>query len=253
MINPDRQIVLDTETTGMNQIGAHYEGHCIIEIGAVEMINRKYTGNNFHIYIKPDRLVDPDAIKVQGITDEMLEDKPDFKTIAQDFIEYIRGAELLIHNAPFDVGFMDYEFRKLGLDIKTTDICLVTDTLQMARQMYPGKRNSLDALCDRLGIDNSKRTLHGALLDAEILADVYLSMTGGQTSLFDEDHVDSLSIQAGANMQDLQSAVNFSQNLKVLQPTDDELQAHLDFLKLVNKKSDGKCFWSIRTGDETSH
>ena len=169
MINPDRQIVLDTETTGMNQIGAHYEGHCIIEIGAVEMINRKYTGNNFHIYIKPDRLVDPDAIKVHGITDEMLVDKPDFKTIAQDFIEYIRGAELLIHNAPFDVGFMDYEFRKLGLDIKTTDICLVTDTLQMARQMYPGKRNSLDALCDRLGIDNSKRTLHGALLDAEIL------------------------------------------------------------------------------------
>jgi len=200
MINPDRQIVLDTETTGMNQIGAHYEGHCIIEIGAVEMINRKYT----HIYIKPDRLVDPDAIKVHGITDEMLADKPDFKTIAQDFIEYIRGAELLIHNAPFDVGFMDYEFRKLGLDIKTTDICL-------------------------------------------------LSMTGGQTSLFDEDHADSSIIQAGANMQDLQSAVNFSQNLKVLQPTDDELQAHLDFIKLVNKKSDGKCFWSIRTGDETSH
>ena len=253
MINPDRQIVLDTETTGMNQIGAHYEGHCIIEIGAVEMINRKYTGNNFHIYIKPDRLVDPDAIKVHGITDEMLADKPNFKAIAQDFIEYIRGAELLIHNAPFDVGFMDYEFRKLGLDIKTTNICLVTDTLQMARQMYPGKRNSLDALCDRLGIDNSKRTLHGALLDAEILADVYLSMTGGQTSLFDEDHTDSSIIQAGANMQDLQSAVNFSQNLKVLQPTDDEIQAHLDFLKLVNKKSDGKCFWSIRTGEETSH
>ena len=249
MINPDRQIVLDTETTGMNQIGAHYEGHCIIEIGAVEMINRKYTGNNFHIYIKPDRLVDPDAIKVHGNTDEMLADKPDFKTIAQDFIEYIRGAELLIHNAPFDVGFMDYEFRKLGLDIKTTDICLVTDTLQMARQMYPGKRNSLDALCDRLGIDNSKRTLHGALLDAEILADVYLSMTGGQTSLFDEEHADSSIIQTTTNVQDLQSAVNFSQNLKVLQPTDDELQAHLDFIKLVNKKSDGKCFWSIRTGD----
>ena len=249
MINPDRQIVLDTETTGMNQIGAHYEGHCIIEIGAVEMINRKYTGNNFHIYIKPDRLVDPDAIKVHDITDEMLADKPDFKTIAQDFIEYIRGAELLIHNAPFDVGFMDYEFRKLGLDIKTTDICLVTDTLQMARQMYPGKRNSLDALCDRLGIDNSKRTLHGALLDAEILADVYLSMTGGQTSLFDEEHADSSIIQTTTNVQDLQSAVNFSQNLKVLQPTDDELQAHLDFIKLVNKKSDGKCFWSIRTGD----
>ena len=175
------------------------------------MINRKYTGNNFHIYIKPDRLVDPDAIKVHGITDEMLADKPDFKTIAQDFYWIHSWCWTADSHAPFDVGFMDYEFRKLGLDIKTTDICLVTDTLQMARQMYPGKRNSLDALCDRLGIDNSKRTLHGALLDAEILADVYLSMTGGQTSLFDEDHADSSIIQAGANMQDLQSAVNFSQ------------------------------------------
>ena len=143
MINPNRQIVLDTETTGMNQLGAHYEGHCIIEIGAVELINRRYTGNNFHIYIKPDRPVDPDAIKVHGITDEMLADKPEFKDVAQDFLDYINGAELLIHNAPFDVGFIDYEFRKLNLNVKTTDICLVTDTLQMARQMYPGKRNNL--------------------------------------------------------------------------------------------------------------
>ena len=253
MINPDRQIVLDTETTGMNQIGAHYEGHCIIEIGAVEMINRKYTGNNFHIYIKPDRLVDPDAIKVHGITDEMLADKPDFKTIAQDFIEYIRGAELLIHNAPFDVGFMDYEFRKLGLDIKTTDICLITDTLQMARQMYPGKRNSLDALCDRLGIDNSKRTLHGALLDAEILADVYLSMTGGQTSLFDEEVVETPIIQTISTTQNIQHAVNFSNTLKVLHPNNDELQAHLELIKMINKKSDGKCFWSLRNSEEKQH
>ena len=177
-INPNRQIVLDTETTGMNQLGAHYEGHCIIEIGAVEMINRRYTGNNFHIYIKPNRPVAPEAIKVHGITDEMLADKPDFSQIANEFIEYIKGAELLIHNAPFDVGFMDYEFAKLNLPIKTNDICQVTDTLTMARQMYPGKKNNLDALCSRLGIDNSKRTLHGALLDAEILADVYLAMTG---------------------------------------------------------------------------
>ena len=250
MINPDRQIVLDTETTGMNQIGAHYEGHCIIEIGAVEMINRKYTGNNFHIYIKPDRLVDPDAIKVHGITDEMLADKPDFKTIAQDFIEYIRGAELLIHNAPFDVGFMDYEFRKLGLDIKTTDICLVTDTLQMARQMYPGKRNSLDALCDRLGIDNSKRTLHGALLDAEILADVYLAMTGGQTSLFDENESE---IIQHVNEQQVQSAVVFSHNLRLLTPTEDELQAHLEYLKLINKKSKDNCLWTRQSQEETLH
>jgi len=190
-INPNRQIVLDTETTGMNQLGAHYEGHCIIEIGAVEMINRRYTGNNFHIYIKPNRPVDPEAIKVHGITDEMLADKPDFSQIANEFIEYIKGAELLIHNAPFDVGFMDYEFAKLNLPIKTNDICQVTDTLTMARQMYPGKKNNLDALCSRLGIDNSKRTLHGALLDAEILADVYLAMTGGQNNPFRESETEN--------------------------------------------------------------
>ena len=154
-INPTRQIILDTETTGMNQFGAHYEGHCIIEIGAVEMINRRYTGRKLHLYIKPDRPVDPEAIKVHGITDEMLEDKPDFAAVAQEFVQFIQGAELLIHNAPFDVGFMDYEFAKHHINVKTHDICTVTDTLQMARQMYPGKRNSLDALCDRLHIDNT--------------------------------------------------------------------------------------------------
>ena len=212
MINPNRQIVLDTETTGMNQLGAHYEGHCIIEIGAVELINRRYTGNNFHIYIKPDRPVDPDAIKVHGITDEMLADKPEFKDVAQDFLDYINGAELLIHNAPFDVGFMDYEFRKLNLNVKTDDICLVTDTLQMARQMYLGKRNNLDALCERLGIDNSKRTLHGALLDAEILADVYLMMTGGQTNLFDEESVESevIHVMQEKTAEEIKSAVDFT-------------------------------------------
>lgn len=238
MINPNRQIVLDTETTGMNQLGAHYEGHCIIEIGAVELINRRYTGNNFHIYIKPDRPVDPDAIKVHGITDEMLADKPEFKEVAQDFLDYINGAELLIHNAPFDVGFMDYEFRKLNLNVKTDDICLVTDTLQMARQMYPGKRSNLDALCERLGIDNSKRTLHGALLDAEILADVYLMMTGGQTNLFDEESVESevIRVMQEKTAEEIKSAVDFSHNLKLLQPTNDELQAHLEFLKMMNKK-----------------
>ena len=221
MINPTRQIVLDTETTGMNQLGAHYEGHGIIEIGAVELVNRRYTGNNFHIYINPNRPVDPEAIKVHGITDEMLADKPEFKAVAQEFLDYIKGAELLIHNAPFDVGFMDYEFRKIGLNVKTTDICVVTDTLQMARQMYPGKRNNLDALCDRLGIDNSKRTLHGALLDAEILADVYLSMTGGQTSLFAEEDEDVPVIIAATEENKIepeQNAVVFSDNLNVLRP-----------------------------------
>ena len=256
MINPTRQIVLDTETTGMNQLGAHYEGHGIIEIGAVELVNRRYTGNNFHIYINPNRPVDPEAIKVHGITDEMLVDKPEFKAIAQEFLDYIKGAELLIHNAPFDVGFMDYEFRKIGLNVKTTDICVVTDTLQMARQMYPGKRNNLDALCDRLGIDNSKRTLHGALLDAEILADVYLSMTGGQTSLFAEEDEDVPVIIAATEENKIepeQNAVVFSDNLNVLQPNEGEIQAHLELLKMINKKSGGKCVWDLRMNDEPVH
>ncbi|OOF65612.1 DNA polymerase III subunit epsilon [Rodentibacter sp. Ppn85] len=255
MINPNRQIVLDTETTGMNQLGAHYEGHGIIEIGAVELVNRRYTGNNFHIYINPNRPVDPEAIKVHGITDEMLADKPEFKAVAQDFLDYIKGAELLIHNAPFDVGFMDYEFRKLGLDVKTTDICVVTDTLQMARQMYPGKRNSLDTLCDRLGIDNSKRTLHGALLDAEILADVYLSMTGGQTSLFEEreEEIPMAATIENNTVELMESAVTFSNNLKCLQPNEEELQAHLELLKVINKKSNGKCLWDLRESDESVH
>ena len=256
MINPTRQIVLDTETTGMNQLGAHYEGHGIIEIGAVELVNRRYTGNNFHIYINPNRPVDPEAIKVHGITDEMLADKPEFKAVAQEFLDYIKGAELLIHNAPFDVGFMDYEFRKIGLNVKTTDICVVTDTLQMARQMYPGKRNNLDALCDRLGIDNSKRTLHGALLDAEILADVYLSMTGGQTSLFAEEDEDVPVIIAATEENKIepeQNAVVFSDNLNVLRPNESEIKAHLELLKMINKKSGGKCVWDLRMNDEPVH
>ncbi len=256
MINPTRQIVLDTETTGMNQLGAHYEGHGIIEIGAVELVNRRYTGNNFHIYINPNRPVDPEAIKVHGITDEMLADKPEFKAVAQEFLDYIKGAELLIHNAPFDVGFMDYEFRKIGLDVKTTDICVVTDTLQMARQMYPGKRNNLDALCDRLGIDNSKRTLHGALLDAEILADVYLSMTGGQTSLFAEEDEDVPAIIAATEENKIepeQNAVVFSDNLNVLRPNEGEIQAHLELLKMINKKSGGRCVWDLRMNDQPVH
>ena len=249
-INPNRQIVLDTETTGMNQFGAHYEGHCIIEIGAVEMVNRRYTGRKLHLYIKPDREVDPDAIKVHGITDEMLADKPDFAAVAQEFIDFIQGAELLIHNAPFDVGFMDYEFAKHKLNVKTTDICLVTDTLQMARQAYPGKRNNLDALCDRLGIDNSKRTLHGALLDAEILGDVYLAMTGGQTNLFDDNEPEIVST-AGQAMN--KSAVDFQQDLFVLHPSEEEMLAHSEYLKLINKKSKDNCLWDKLLKSGTLH
>jgi len=174
-----RQIVLDTETTGLEP----KQGHRIIEIGCVEMNDRRLTGNNFHQYLLPDREIDAAAIEVHGITNEFLEDKPRFKDVVQDFIEYIRGAELIIHNAPFDVGFLDHEFRLCEQGITIAEIATVTDTLTMARRMHPGQRNSLDALCKRYDINNSHRTLHGALLDSEILADVYLGMTGGQTAL----------------------------------------------------------------------
>ncbi|MDO4627129.1 MAG: DNA polymerase III subunit epsilon [Pasteurellaceae bacterium] len=250
-IDYNRQIILDTETTGMNQFGAHYEGHCIIEIGAVEMINRRYTGRKLHLYIKPDRPIDPEAIKVHGITDEDVADKPNFAEVAEEFIEFIKGSELLIHNAPFDVGFMDYEFKKHGLSVQTKEICAVTDTLQLARQNYPGKRNSLDALCDRLGIDNSKRTLHGALLDAEILGDVYLAMTGGQTSLFDDNeshHSQGLQTKTAD-----QNTRVFYDNLKVQPVSAEEMQAHLDYLKLINKKSKDNCLWDKRVNQEITH
>ncbi len=177
-----RIVVLDTETTGMNREGGpHYLGHRIIEIGAVEIINRKLTGKHFHVYLKPDREIQPEAIEVHGITDEFLLDKPEYRQVHEEFLQFIQGAELVAHNAPFDVGFMDYEFGLLNAAIgKTTDFCQVTDTLAMAKKIFPGKRNNLDVLCERYGIDNSHRTLHGALLDAEILADVYLLMTGGK-------------------------------------------------------------------------
>ncbi|WP_182058503.1 DNA polymerase III subunit epsilon [Pantoea sp. ME81] len=236
----NRQIVLDTETTGMNMIGVHYEGHRIIEIGAVEVINRRLTGNNFHMYLKPDRLVDPEAFGVHGIADEFLADKPMFADIADEFLEYIRGAELVIHNASFDIGFMDYEFGMLKRGIGKTDtFCQVTDSLAMARKMYPGKRNSLDALCNRYEIDNSKRTLHGALLDAEILAEVFLMMTGGQTSLAFSAEGDQSSQNTGNNIQRI---VRPSSGLRVVNASDDEIIAHESRLDLVLKKG-GSCLW----------
>ncbi len=174
-----RQIVLDTETTGLEW----EQGHRIIEIGCVELVDRRFTGNNFHQYLRPDREIDAGAVEVHGITNEFLEDKPYFQDVAQDFVDYVRGAELIIHNAPFDVGFLDCEFRNMGYAAQIDELCAVTDTLLLARKMHPGQRNSLDALCKRYAIDNSHRELHGALLDAEILADVYLMMTGGQVAL----------------------------------------------------------------------
>lgn len=235
-----RQIVLDTETTGMNQIGAHYEGHRIIEIGAVEVINRRLTGNNFHVYLKPDRLVDPEAFGVHGIADEFLADKPTFDQVADSFMDYIRGAELVIHNASFDIGFMDYEFSKLRRGIpKTETFCKITDSLAMARKMFPGKRNSLDALCSRYEIDNSKRTLHGALLDAQILSDVYLMMTGGQTSLKFSMEGD---VQQQQGSGGVQRVVRRASGMRVIHASDEELLAHESRLDLVQKKG-GSCLW----------
>lgn len=234
-----RQVVLDTETTGMNMTGQPQIGHNIIEIGAVEVINRRLTGRTFHVYIKPPREVDEEAIRVHGITNEFLQDKPVFAEIADDFLDFIKGAELIIHNAPFDVAFMDQEFSYLkNPPPKTAEMCTVTDSLQLARKMYPGKRNNLDALCDRLGIDNSKRVLHGALLDAEILADVFLMMTGGQIALL----VDEENATAQIGEEVVKVSYDLS-NAVVLNASDEELNAHETFLALIEKKSKGNCIW----------
>lgn len=230
-----RQVVLDTETTGMNKDGNVCLGHRIIEIGCVEVINRRLTGRHYHVYIKPDREVDPEAVTVHGITDQFLQDKPVFSEIADEFIEFIKGAELVIHNAPFDVAFMDQEFRFLNKKTQPTEeISTVTDTLVMAKQMFPGKRNNLDALCDRYGIDNKHRVLHGALLDAEILADVYLLMTGGQTKL---NLSSSERNESATGRRPRQSQLP----LTVIRATDEENQAHQKRLDIVEKS--GSCLW----------
>ncbi|WP_019617143.1 DNA polymerase III subunit epsilon [Psychromonas ossibalaenae] len=230
-----RQVVLDTETTGMNKDGIVYVGHRIIEIGCVEVINRRLTGRHYHVYVKPDREVDPEAVTVHGITDEFLQDKPAFSEIADEFIDFIKGAELVIHNAPFDVGFMDQEFRFLNKKTQTTEeMSTVTDTLTMAKKMFPGKRNNLDVLCDRYGIDNKHRVLHGALLDAEILADVYLLMTGGQANL-NLASSDNGEISTGRRPRQSLSP------LTVIHASEAENQAHEDRLDLIDKS--GSCLW----------
>lgn len=225
-----RQIVLDTETTGIG------EGHRIIEIGCVELIDRKLTGNHYHQYINPMRLVEPEAMEVHGITDEFLEDKPLFADVANDFIEFIKGSQLVIHNAPFDVGFMDREFGMLRGYPKTADICSVLDTLVLARSMHPGQRNSLDALCRRYGIDNSHRELHGALLDSEILADVYLLMTGGQTSMSLDASSDSDT--SNEQMANVVIDANLATSLPVWGVSSDEKQRHSEFIKLLEERAE---------------
>lgn len=226
-----RQIVLDTETTGLDP----KTGHRVIEVGCVELRERRLTGNNLHLYLQPDRDIDHQAMEVHGISNEFLADKPRFAEVAAELKAYLSGAELLIHNAPFDVGFLESEFSIIGDEFPLTNICTVTDTLAMARKMYPGQRNSLDALCKRLGINNGHRTLHGALLDSEILADVYLIMTGGQTALV-------LDSEKVATEGDHEVVVALqTENLIVVQANESELAAHDAWLEKL--EGQGKCVW----------
>ncbi|WP_115707335.1 DNA polymerase III subunit epsilon [Legionella sainthelensi] len=229
-----RQVVLDTETTGIG----HEHGHRVIEIGCVELIDRKLTGNHFHVYLNPQRLVDEGAFRVHGISNEFLQDKPLFAEVAEQFWQFIRGAELIIHNAPFDVGFLNSELQLINWNKKLEVYCKITDTLVLAREKYPGQRNSLDALCKRYGIDHFNRELHGALLDAEILAFVYLAMTGGQTSLFAE--VEETSIHVNSKSQE--TVALHLENSVVLPVSTDELESHLLFVEFLQKKS-GVNYW----------
>ncbi|CUI09413.1 DNA polymerase III subunit epsilon [Massilia antarctica] len=227
-----RQIVLDTETTGLNP----RTGDRVIEVGCVELVNRMLTGNNFHRYINPDRDSEEGALAVHGLTTEFLRDKPRFAEIAQELREYIQGAEVIIHNAPFDLGFLNNEFKLLGLPSFTEHCSGVIDTLVNAKEMHPGKRNSLDALCDRYGVSNAHRKLHGALLDAELLADVYLSMTRGQNSLSMD--VEDESAGGGGTLE----AVALAEVI-VLAASADELAEHDSVLGGLDKAVKGNCIW----------
>lgn len=228
-----RQIVLDTETTGIDPT----EGHRIIEIGCVELMERQLTGRNYHVYINPDREVEAEAITVHGITNEFLADKPRFAEIADEFFEFIKGAELVIHNAAFDVGFMDSEFARLKPVRKTADHCGIVDSLAIARARHPGQKNNLDALCKRYGVDNSNRDLHGALLDAEILADVYLLLTGGQTAL----SLDANAENGGGN-GGIRRLPEDRESLSVVRASAAESEAHEEFMSMLEKQA-GETVW----------
>ncbi len=233
-----RQIILDTETTGLEPS----QGHKIIEIGCVEMVDRKLTGNHFHVYLNPQREIDDGAIEVHGITNEFLHDKPLFKDIVNDFIEYVKDSELVIHNAPFDIGFLNSELKQLSKPHgMMEDFCSVLDTLVLARQMHPGQKNSLDALCKRYFIDNSHRDLHGALLDSEILAEVYLGMTGGQKDLtltHKRDYLTTARDDGGIRRLPENRAP-----FKILKASDEELNAHQIYLDDMAKSSDNPIVW----------
>lgn len=224
-----RQIVLDTETTGIG----HEQGHRVIEIGCVELIDRKLTGKHFHVYLNPERLVDEGAFRVHGISDEFLQDKPLFADKVSEFLQFVGGAELIIHNAVFDMGFLNSELRHVQWKKKLEDYCDVFDTLTYARNKFPGQRNSLDALCKRFGIDHFNRQLHGALLDAEILAFVYLAMTGGQSSLFAdaEENANNTTVK----VQEI-AALRLANPIVVLAEAN-ELDQHQIFVEFLTKKS----------------
>jgi DNA polymerase-3 subunit epsilon len=228
-----RQIVLDTETTGLDP----RSGHRIIEVACIEMVNRRFTGHHLHKYINPERQIDEGAQAVHGITLEFLADKPKFADIADEFLEFINGAELIIHNAPFDIGFLNAELDRLGR-VPVGTICNgVIDTLKMAKELHPGKRNSLDALCERYEIDNSSRTLHGALLDTELLADVFLAMTRGQNSLMIEPEA-AIRPNTGTDGQ-----VRERKPLTVRRAAPEETAEHEQVLKAIDKESKGACIW----------
>jgi len=231
-----RQVVLDTETTGLEP----GEGHRVIEIGCIELINRRPTERRFHRYLNPERAVDGGALEVHGLSEEFLRDKPRFCEVAAELIAFVRDAEVVIHNAPFDLGFLDAELERLGGEWgRLLDYCTVIDTLELARQLHPGQRNSLDALCKRYQVDNSARTLHGALLDAEILADVYLALTGGQVTLsLDESPAGHLRGSAGG----LSEARRWPA-LRVIRADEAELAAHAQRLDAVAEAAGGRCLW----------
>lgn len=226
-----RQIILDTETTGLDPA----LGHRVIEIAAVEMVNRRLTGNHFHRYLNPDREIDAGALQVHGISNDFLQDKPRFPDVVEELVAYLRGAELVIHNAPFDVGFLNHELALAGCDALETICAGVVDTLRMAKEIHPGQKNNLDALCKRYQVDNSSRTLHGALLDAELLAEVYLGMTRGQETLdIGLSHVAAAAETKHAGPRP---------PVMVQQAGEDELLAHQAYLEDLDKASRGACIW----------
>jgi DNA polymerase-3 subunit epsilon len=234
----ERQVVLDTETTGIDP----GQGHRVIEIGCIELLNRRPTRGQFHVYLQPDRAIDAEAIRVHGITREFLAGQPRFPDIADEFLHFVQGAELIIHNAPFDLGFLNHELRRCGRDRTVLEqICTVVDTLLMARQRHPGQRNSLDALCKRYNIDNSQRTRHGALLDAEILADVYLAMTRQQDSLF----VPATATEAALHRAQARRAALLRKRppLPVIRADAEECAAHARYLGLLDQSGGGPCVW----------